>query len=412
MKKYQVFISSTYEDLKEERKEIIQALLEMDCIPTGMEMFQASDNSQWELIKSVIESCDYYIVIIAGRYESVHPITQKSYTQMEYEYASKIGIPIIAFLYENLDMLPNNKVENNKKNKRKLQQFIELTKNKMVRFWSDKHDLASVVSRSMYKMFQTHPRRGWVRNDSISYNDDNNIINSRIQKQELKSKESIIHNEITFWDKYNFYKECIKNPRYEFLSNYKIIIGDLHIDALKEIAHVILTAGIGSFADFFDFTLKPGYVTISFCSNLYEAKEIIQYDGNSYFSDFECIIPGSICITFYENIFKKIDKLYYEFKQYNVGIDEFLTLSLYEFGSTAVSHILAAFSEFISQGITVSNYGLNKKIQDIFSFEENEYYMICELFDDNNIGEKFIGAYFILNVKYIKILFDIFNIFV
>ncbi len=198
MKKYQVFISSTYEDLKEERKEIIQALLEMDCIPTGMEMFQASDNSQWELIKSVIESCDYYIVIIAGRYESVHPITQKSYTQMEYEYASKIGIPIIAFLYENLDMLPNNKVENNKKNKRKLQQFIELTKNKMVRFWSDKHDLASVVSRSMYKMFQTHPRRGWVRNDSISYNDDNNIINSRIQKQELKSKESIIHNEITF----------------------------------------------------------------------------------------------------------------------------------------------------------------------------------------------------------------------
>ena len=87
-------------------------------------------------------------------------------------------------------------------------------------------------------------------------------------------------------------------------------------------------------------------------------------------------------------------------------------MSLYEFGSTAVGHILAAFSEFISQGITVSNYGLNKNIQDIFSFEENEYYMICELFDDNNIGEKFIGAYFILNVKYIKILFDIFNIFV
>ena len=81
-RKYQIFISSTFEDLKEERKEVTQALLEMDCIPTGMEMFQASDDNQWELIKSVISSCDYYIVIIAGRYGSVHPITKKSYTQM------------------------------------------------------------------------------------------------------------------------------------------------------------------------------------------------------------------------------------------------------------------------------------------------------------------------------------------
>lgn len=88
-KKYQVFISSTYTDLIKERKEVTKALLEMDCIPSGMEMFQASDDSQWELIKRVISSCDYYIVIIAGRYGTIHPETKKSYTQMEYEYAAK-----------------------------------------------------------------------------------------------------------------------------------------------------------------------------------------------------------------------------------------------------------------------------------------------------------------------------------
>ena len=32
-KRYQVFISSTFNDLKAERAEVTQALLELDCIP-------------------------------------------------------------------------------------------------------------------------------------------------------------------------------------------------------------------------------------------------------------------------------------------------------------------------------------------------------------------------------------------
>lgn len=39
-KRFQVFVSSTYEDLQEERREVMQALLELDCIPAGMELFQ------------------------------------------------------------------------------------------------------------------------------------------------------------------------------------------------------------------------------------------------------------------------------------------------------------------------------------------------------------------------------------
>ena len=46
-KKYQVFVSSTYEDLKMERQAVISCLLDMDCIPVGMEQFSASSLSQW-----------------------------------------------------------------------------------------------------------------------------------------------------------------------------------------------------------------------------------------------------------------------------------------------------------------------------------------------------------------------------
>lgn len=70
-KKYQVFVSSTYIDLVEERQEVMQALLELDCIPIGMELFPAADEEQWSLIKRLIDDCDYYILIVGGRYGSV-----------------------------------------------------------------------------------------------------------------------------------------------------------------------------------------------------------------------------------------------------------------------------------------------------------------------------------------------------
>ncbi len=65
-KRFQVFVSSTYLDLVDERREVVQALLELDCIPSGMELFPATNEDQWSYIKTVIEDCDYYIVIVGG----------------------------------------------------------------------------------------------------------------------------------------------------------------------------------------------------------------------------------------------------------------------------------------------------------------------------------------------------------
>ena len=86
-KKYQVFISSTFLDLKNARQEVSQALLRSDCFPAGMELFPATDQEQFSFIKSVIDEADYYIVISAGRYGSLHKETGLSYTEMEFDYA-------------------------------------------------------------------------------------------------------------------------------------------------------------------------------------------------------------------------------------------------------------------------------------------------------------------------------------
>ncbi len=94
-KKYQVFISSTYIDLIDERRKILDILLMADCIPAGMESFVATDNEQFEVIKKIIDLCDYYVLIIGKRYGTINPITEISYTEMEYNYAIDKGIPNI-----------------------------------------------------------------------------------------------------------------------------------------------------------------------------------------------------------------------------------------------------------------------------------------------------------------------------
>ncbi len=152
-KRYQVFVSSTFDDLIEERREVMQALLELDCIPAGMELFPAANDDQWTLIKRVIDDCDYYLVIVAGRYGSIGP-EGTSYTQMEYEYASERDIPIIAFLHKNPAELVAKRCEDEPDRRQKLEGFRSLVKGKMVKYWNNATELGSVVSRSLVKLIK------------------------------------------------------------------------------------------------------------------------------------------------------------------------------------------------------------------------------------------------------------------
>jgi Transketolase len=187
-KRYQVFVSSTYEDLQEERKEVMQALLELDCIPAGMELFPASNEDQWTLIKRVIDDCDYYIVIIGGRYGSTNK-DGTSYTEMEYRYALSKEKPIIAFLHKNPGEIKSKYVETTEDGKIKLQEFRELAKNKMIKYWTNPSDLGGVVSRSMINLKKQFPAIGWIKADSEPDSELlKEILNLKKENELLKTK--------------------------------------------------------------------------------------------------------------------------------------------------------------------------------------------------------------------------------
>ena len=103
-KKYQFFISSTYEDLKVERDKAIYTILEMEQFPVGMELFSAADEDQWDVISQTIDTSDYYVLIIGRRYGSIIPEGNSdagiSYTEKEFNYAVSKGIPVLAFIMD------------------------------------------------------------------------------------------------------------------------------------------------------------------------------------------------------------------------------------------------------------------------------------------------------------------------
>lgn len=165
-KKYQVFVSSTYEDLRIERQEVIHALLELDCIPSGMELFPAADEDQWSLITGVIDECDYYILILAGRYGSTNN-DGIGYTEMEYRYALNTGKPIISFLHKDPDSLLKKNTEKTEAGQKNFQAFRNLAQQKMCKYWNTATELGSVVSRSLIMLQKKHPGIGWVRGDLV-----------------------------------------------------------------------------------------------------------------------------------------------------------------------------------------------------------------------------------------------------
>lgn len=162
-KKYQVFISSTYTDLIKERSAVTQSLLDNDCIPVGMEQFPASNMSQMEYIKKMLEDCDYYMLILAGRYGSEDD-DGVGFTEKEYDYAISRGIPVMSFVVKDINALTISQCEQKKRLQDKLLQFRKkVCTGKLVKFYSNTDELKGLVAASIYKCIHDFPAKGWVR---------------------------------------------------------------------------------------------------------------------------------------------------------------------------------------------------------------------------------------------------------
>lgn len=88
-----IFVSSTYEDLKNERAAAIE-LLDRSFHAVAMEKFFPADHQSKAVCLVRLQKCDACVLIIGERYGSIDPIDQVSITEIEYSTAKALGIPV------------------------------------------------------------------------------------------------------------------------------------------------------------------------------------------------------------------------------------------------------------------------------------------------------------------------------
>ena len=192
-KMYRVFVSSTDEDLKEERIAVMRTLVSMGCLPVGMEYFQAADESTTQYIEKQIDTCDFYLLIVAGRYGTTIECEKEiSYTEHEYDYAARHNIPIFAFIHSSIETLPFGKVQYGKL--KELNTFKNKVSEKNIARWRDIPSLVDTVRSSMYAAMETYDHLGYFYDNrtDISIPLTKNFSNTDVADRILASQQTYI----------------------------------------------------------------------------------------------------------------------------------------------------------------------------------------------------------------------------
>ena len=174
-KKMQVFVSSTYEDMKTERQAAVMAILDAGHIPAGMELFAANDKSQWNTIEKWIEESDVFLLILGGRYGTIEATSGTSYIELEFDHAVKIGKPFFSVVIS--EKCLKNKVSDagtdamERADSKKWSEFRAKVEQRQVSSYDDEKDIALAIHKSLSDYEKDDKIGGWIRiSDSNSAN--------------------------------------------------------------------------------------------------------------------------------------------------------------------------------------------------------------------------------------------------
>lgn len=169
-KKLQVFVSSTYTDLIEERQAAVEAILSSGNIPAGMELFAAGDESQMSVIERWIDESDIYLLILGGRYGSIDLKTGKSYTELEYDYAVSKSKSLFSVVISQNALDEKVKTQGRaaieQENNKELNLFRSKVLNNLIKFWDDKKDIKIAIHETLSDFAYRKELSGWVRGDN------------------------------------------------------------------------------------------------------------------------------------------------------------------------------------------------------------------------------------------------------
>ncbi len=177
-KRYQIFVSSTFNDLRDERRMVFDAIIRKKCFPVGMEWFPSLSRDSLGYIQEIIRDSDFFLLLVGGRYGDSVDENGTSFTELEYRYAIEKGIPVIPFIMSDWRRAPQLDSEIAKT--KKLADFIDSVKETFDGWkpWT-REDLKILVSEAIDQAKKDHPEAvGWVRGDSLPIDADGVVIDA------------------------------------------------------------------------------------------------------------------------------------------------------------------------------------------------------------------------------------------
>lgn len=195
-KRLQVFISSTYTDLIEERQAAVEAVLNAGHIPAGMELFKSGDKSQKETIKKWIDESDVYMLILGGRYGTIDQESGKSYTHWEYDYAEISGKPRFSIVIN--DIALDEKVKEKgqdvleREHYKEYRDFKDTVLSKISKFYSDIKDIKLAIYESLKEFEKDENLVGWVSGRDVGRLIEIKEENHTLLKENMSLKEKVV----------------------------------------------------------------------------------------------------------------------------------------------------------------------------------------------------------------------------
>jgi hypothetical protein len=243
-KVYQIFVSSTFSDLRDERQQVSNTLAKAGYVAAGMELFPATDQQQFEYIKRVIDRSDYYVVILGGRYGTLSD-DGVGFTEKEFEYAKAKGIPVLAFLHHDPKKLTVERTDQDAAKAELLENFRKtLQTGRLVEFWNGSDDLCTKVIIAVANAVNLTPGIGWVRGDQaidlkvLQEAERLRLENSELQKRlsELESTDDSFDPLLLGpWDKITLNIRAHGHGSGSDLLTVDVMLGDLFLDLYNKI---------------------------------------------------------------------------------------------------------------------------------------------------------------------------------
>ena len=154
---FKVFLGSTFKDLYEHRKAVLDAIIRLGCAPVAMEWFGARAGTPIDECLKAVGDCDLYVGLIGHCYGHVPDGEAVSITEAEYEAAVAKELPRLLFVASDDFLMPAS-IQESEVQRQKQQEFRKrvLASGTTQWFGNDKGTLAARVGEALSRESAKH----------------------------------------------------------------------------------------------------------------------------------------------------------------------------------------------------------------------------------------------------------------